>query len=174
MSNIRIALTNLGKYNEGELTYKWVELPYTDEELTKALEAIGIDGENYEEYFISDYEAPFHIDEYENLEELNYKAMEYDVLDEQEKEVLALYMEEVNNDFDDALQVTICGDYIVHANCDDMEDVAHAYVHNHGIYDLDAMGDLARYIDYDKFGRDLAIEGTFAFNSTGDCYEFIV
>src|SRR5699024_5960300 len=106
MSNIRIALTNLGKYNEGELTYKWVELPYTDEEFQETLEAIGIDGENYEEYFISDYEAPFHIDEYENLEKLNDKAMEYDVLDEQEKEVLALYMEEVNNDFDDALQVT--------------------------------------------------------------------
>ena len=79
MSNIRIALTNLGKYNEGELTYKWVELPYTDEELTKALEAIGIDGENYEEYFISDYEAPFHIDEYENLTKLN------DIADELEK-----------------------------------------------------------------------------------------
>ena len=173
MSNIRIALTNLGKYNEGELTYKWVELPYTDEELTEALEAIGIDGEEYEEYFITDYEAPFNIGEYENLEELNDKAMEYDVLDEQEKEVLALYMEEVNDDFDDALQVTTCGDYIVHANCDDMTDVAHAYVHDYGVYDLDVMGNLAIYIDYEMFGRDLAIGGNFVFNSTGDCYEFI-
>lgn len=75
MSNIKIALTNLGKYNEGELVYKWVELPATDEELTAAFEEIGIN-EQYEEFFISDYEAPLGIQvgEYENIEKLNELA----------------------------------------------------------------------------------------------------
>ena len=78
---IKIALTNLGKYNEGELAFKWMNLPYTDEEFQETLEAIGIDGVNYEEYFISDYEAPFHIDEYENLEKLNDMADELENVD---------------------------------------------------------------------------------------------
>jgi Antirestriction protein (ArdA) len=71
---IRIALTNLGKYNEGELVYTWLELPATDEDIQEALEKIGIDGVRYEEYFISDYEAPFEIGEYENIDKLNYIA----------------------------------------------------------------------------------------------------
>src|SRR5699024_5011295 len=72
---------NLGKYNEGELAFKWMNLPYTDEEFQETLEAIGIDGVNYEEYFISDYEAPFHINEYENLEKLNDMADELENVD---------------------------------------------------------------------------------------------
>lgn len=33
MAYINIYLTNLGKYNEGELVGEWVELPVSDEEL---------------------------------------------------------------------------------------------------------------------------------------------
>lgn len=47
---MRIFLTNLGKYNEGE----WVDLPVSHEE--------------YEEYFITDYECDlYEVGEYENL-----------------------------------------------------------------------------------------------------------
>lgn len=28
---LKIALTNLGKYNEGQLVYKWLELPATED-----------------------------------------------------------------------------------------------------------------------------------------------
>lgn len=67
---IRIALTNLGKYNEGELVYKWLDLPATEDEIQEAFEDIGINDE-YEEHFISDYEAPFDIGEHTNIEKLN-------------------------------------------------------------------------------------------------------
>lgn len=70
---IRVALTNLGKYNEGVLAFEWVTLPATTDEVQTALDAIGI-GEEYEEYFISDYEAPFHIGEYTSLDALNELA----------------------------------------------------------------------------------------------------
>lgn len=72
--SIRIALTNLGKYNEGELVYTWLDLPATEDEINEALEAIGIDGVEYEEYFITDYEAPFSIYEYSSLGRLNELA----------------------------------------------------------------------------------------------------
>ena len=69
---IRIALTNLGKYNEGELTYAWLSLPATDEEIAESLKEISVaPNTEYEEHFISDYEAPFSIGEYESITKLN-------------------------------------------------------------------------------------------------------
>lgn len=67
---IKIALTNLGKYNEGTLVYEWLELPATQSEIDQVLKEIGIN-EEYEEYFISDYEAPFTIGEYSSITKLN-------------------------------------------------------------------------------------------------------
>ena len=56
---MNIYLTNLGKYNEGQLIGEWVELPVSNEELQKVFERIGIN-EEYEEYFITDYECDFY------------------------------------------------------------------------------------------------------------------
>ena len=77
-------ITNLGKYNEGELVGEWVKFPTTSEDLKKVFERIGIGskddfGNPYEEWFISDYDC--YVDglyemlgEYESLDELNYLA----------------------------------------------------------------------------------------------------
>lgn len=53
-------ITNLGKYNEGELVGEWVKFPTTAEELKKVFNRIGIGqkddfGQPYEEWFITDY-----------------------------------------------------------------------------------------------------------------------
>ena len=55
-------ITNLGKYNEGELIGEWVKFPTTPEELQNVFERIGIGsndefGNTYEEWFISDYDC---------------------------------------------------------------------------------------------------------------------
>ena len=55
-------ITNLGKYNEGELVGEWVKFPTTSEDLQKVFERIGISskddfGNPYEEWFISDYDV---------------------------------------------------------------------------------------------------------------------
>ena len=42
---LRIFLTNLGKYNEGQLIGEWVELPCTDDELEAVKERNGISDE---------------------------------------------------------------------------------------------------------------------------------
>lgn len=68
---MKIYLTNLGKYNEGELVGKWFTLPIDIEE---ALEEIGVaDDTEYEEFFITDYENDFglKIEEYSPLDKLN-------------------------------------------------------------------------------------------------------
>ena len=82
---IKIAITNLGKYNEGELAFEWMTLPADEDELQDALQAIGIDGKRYEEYFISDYEAPFPIGEYESIAKLNEVAEKLEEVDMPEK-----------------------------------------------------------------------------------------
>ncbi|WP_252242733.1 antirestriction protein ArdA [Clostridium sp. ZS2] len=67
--DINVFVTNLGKYNEGELVGKWI--PFTDDELKKCFNEIGLDNKNYEEYFITDFESSldhvWSISEYDNL-----------------------------------------------------------------------------------------------------------
>lgn len=38
---LRVFLTNLGKYNEGELVGEWLELPAAEEEVQAAFRRIG-------------------------------------------------------------------------------------------------------------------------------------
>ena len=78
---LKIALTNLRRYNEGELIFEWVDLPCEDFELI-------FDKLGHYEYFISNFECEInHIElsEYANLSLLNELAQKYDKLDRQEK-----------------------------------------------------------------------------------------
>ena len=82
-------VTNLGKYNEGELVGEWVKFPITNEEMQEVFKRIGIGG-RYEEWFITDYEChdPGIYDllgEYESLSELNYLAGQIMELNESEE-----------------------------------------------------------------------------------------
>lgn len=82
-------ITNLGKYNEGELVGEWVKFPITNDEMQEAFKRIGI-GRRYEEWFITDYECPEPgiydtLGEYESLSELNYLAGQMLDLDENEE-----------------------------------------------------------------------------------------
>lgn len=85
-------ITNLGKYNEGQLVGKWIEFPITEEELEEVFNEIGID-DFYEEYFFTDWETDWDIPVYEefggspDLDEVNditnemYDIEHYDNLD---------------------------------------------------------------------------------------------
>lgn len=71
---IKVALTNLGKYNEGTLDFVWVDLPTTEEKIAEAFEAIEVaDGTQYEESFFSDWEAPecMGVSQYSDIYRLN-------------------------------------------------------------------------------------------------------
>ena len=75
---ISVFVTNLGKYNEGELCGEYLKLPATTEDVKALLSRIGVDGVIYEEIFITDYENKIdgldNLGEYENIGELNYLA----------------------------------------------------------------------------------------------------
>lgn len=158
---LRIYLTNLGKYNEGMLVGEWVDLPVSEEELEKVFKRIGINDE-YEEYFITDYESDIDgvkVGEYENIDDLNELAEALEDLDSEEENVLSVMLED-GCTFEEALKKIKDRDYMVYYNCDSMEDVAYQVVEESGL--LDGVPEkVARYFNYEAYGRDLEIEGTF-------------
>ena len=153
-----VALTNLGKYNEGELIYTWLSLPATDEEITAAMDKIGIN-EEYEEFFITDYENDYDyaVGEYDNLEDLNEKAETLEAIDDYQMEIIKALISEGGYDLGEAIDKA--DDCIYFPDCNDMSDVAYQLVEE-GIF-LEVPENIKCYLDYDAIGRDLNIEGTF-------------
>lgn len=164
---INIFITNLGKYNEGELIGEWVMLPISEEELKKVCERIGIN-EDYGEYFITDYECDFmKIGEYESISSLNEIAEKISELDEEEKKVAKALISECSYTIDEAIEKVNNGDYIIYYDCNDITDVAYQVVEECG-YLNDVPDTVTRYFDYESFGRDLGIEGTFIFTDDNE------
>ena len=150
----KVFITNLGKYNEGELVGKWVDLPCDD--ITAELESIGVKANSrYEEYFITDYEneVGYEVGEYESLEKLNELAERLKDLDNYDMEELQAYMEVYCNDIHTALEAL---DDCLFWPRYDMEAVAEELV-DEGYFGY--IPDCIRaYIDYKALARDLACE----------------
>ena len=90
---IKVFLTNLGKYNEGYLIGEWLELPASQQEIDETMAKIGIN-EEYEEWFITDYETDIkgiEIGEYSNLHKLNEIAEELESLNEDSAIIEAIF-----------------------------------------------------------------------------------
>ena len=149
-----VFLTNLAEYNRGRLTGRWIYLPMDEDDLSEEIsEVLGDD----EEYFITDYEAPFEIKEYSNVFKLNELAEELEEIDEEEDVIEAIFK---HYSEDEGLEMLRTGEYRVFYNCSDMEDVAKEVVDQLGYLD-EIPKDLQMYFDYEAFGRDLDINGTF-------------
>lgn len=77
MMNIKVYVSNLAKYNAGELNGQWTTLP-VDDVNKDILDKLDLGGDSkhgyHDEWFISDYEAPFKISEYADLYQLNELA----------------------------------------------------------------------------------------------------
>jgi len=179
---LNIYLTNLGKYNEGELLGEWVELPIIDEELNKVFDRIQICHDNivytdecgtpYEEYFITDYETDINgleVGEYSNLDKLNEIAKSLEDLDEHEKEVVKVLLGE-GYELTDAMEKK--DDCMIYYNCNDMEDVAREYVEQVGLLN-DIPSNLQNYFDFESFGRDMSFEGHYVFTDNGNCVQIL-
>ena len=159
---MKIYLTNLGKYNEGELVGEWVELPASQEGLEKVFERIGIN-EEYEEYFITDYECDlYEVGEYENIDKLNDIAERIKELDEEGSKVVKALIQKLDYTLDEAIDKVNSGDYMIYNNCENMTDVAYQVVEECG-YLENVPDNVARYFDYESFGRELGIGGNYIF-----------
>lgn len=156
---LKIYVTNLRKYNEGQIIGEWVSLPC--EGLEEVLDKISNNGND--EVFISDYETDISglkIGEYEDILQLNEIAEEIDNLSDDELLALQAYLEQYANDIEQALDEVRQGNYRIYYDCDNMENVAYQVVNDCGLLD-GVPEELKVYFDYEAYGRDLSINGTF-------------
>ena len=171
-------ITNLGKYNEGALVGEWVKFPTTAEELKKVFERIGIGakddfGQTYEEWFITDYDC--YVDglydllgEYANLDELNYLASKLEDMsqDEYERFQAAMEIGDHTGSIQELINLTENLDcYDIYPDIYDHDDLGRYYIE-----ELDAMQvpeHLRNYIDYEAYGRDIALEESGQFTDLG-------
>ena len=164
-------VTNLGKYNEGELVGEWVHFPTTEEEMKEVFERIGIGskgefGQVYEEWFITDYDCSIHgvsnlLGEYENLDKLNYLAARLDEMSRSELEHFVAIMDsgcDEVNDLDDLINLTYNLDnYDFIPDIKDYDDLGRYYFFEGG-YNIDnKFGSFVDYIDFERYGEDCAI-----------------
>lgn len=166
---IELCLTNLGKYNEGELVYTRLVLPATAEEIETAFDKIGV-AENtmYEESFISDYETDINglsISEYASLDDLNELAEELENFDECELEAFGAMLK-YGYATDEALKKVQDGDYIYYSGCCSMAEVAEQYADETGLL-ANIPDDLRYYFDFEAYGRDMEINGEFIETDSG-------
>lgn len=185
---LNVYVTNLEKYNEGELCGKWVSLPVSEEKLNEVFDEIQIchkdkDGNEvqyfneigcpYEEYFISDYEsniAGLEIKEYSSFEKLNELAENIDALDDKEQEILSSLIDDCGYSTDEAFDIIDCERYRVYVDCYNMTDIAYEVVEERGY--LDEIPEYLRnYFDYEAFGRDLEINGNYTYIGNGEYIE---
>ena len=171
-------ITNLGKYNEGELVGEWVKFPTTAEELKEVFKRIGIGqrddfGQPYEEWFITDYDC--YVDglydklgEYENLDELNYLASKLDEMSDSEYAQFQAGME--MGDHCGSLQEIInltenldC--YEIYPNIEDYDDLGRYYIDELEVMQIPEH--LQNYIDYEAYGRDVAMDENGSFTDQG-------
>lgn len=139
----------------------WIELPTSDIVINKVLEEINPG--SLHDVIIADYETDIiglKVSEYDNILELNTIAEEIDNLSDDELIAFQAYLEQYANNMEQALEEVRQGNYRIYYNCDNMEDVACQAVNESGLLD-GVPEELKVYFDYEAYGRDMDIEGTF-------------
>lgn len=166
---IELCLTNLGKYNEGELVYTRLVLPATTEEIETAYDEIGVaDVTMYEEAFISDYETDINglsISEYASIDDLNELAEELENFDEYELEAFGAMLD-YGYATDEALKKVQDGEYRLYDGCCSIAEVAEMYAEETGLLES-IPDDLRYYFDFEAYGRDMDHNGHFIETDSG-------
>ena len=159
-------VTNLGKYNDGQLVGAWLDFPASDEEIAAVLDEIEIKpGTVYEEYFITDYETDVDLGlgEFIPLEKVNEIAEKLAGLDDYTAEIVEALLG-YGYEIDEAIDAA--DDCIYYDGCSSMADVAERLADETGL--LDSIPDNLRYyFDFEAFGRDLDLNGTWIETNCG-------
>ena len=166
---LRIFLTNLGKYNEGHLVGKWVDV-FNHEDWEEELAEIGVEeGTAYEEFFITDIDSDLDgigevIGEYTSLSELDEIADSLEAFADYEEAAFRAALEMW--DFKQALRIIKGGDYQFYPEITSKEELGE-YVVAEGLFGITIPDSLLNYIDYEAIGRDWSMEADGGFVSTG-------
>ena len=146
-------ITNLGKYNEGELVGETLKFPTTTEEVQALLKRIGVDGVRYEEFFITSFDGDvlglYLLSELDQGELEKFEA----VIDSGEHTSSVADLINLAQNLD-------C--YEFYPGVEDDETLGRIYVED--MEAIDVPEHLLNYFDYEAYGRDIRLEedGHFA------------
>ena len=147
---IKIYVADLAKYNEGTLHGIWIDLP-CDNIHDQVQEMLG----SNEEWAIHDYEAPFRINEYSDLDQLNTIAEKYQELEDHDIKRVNYLIDNNGSTLNEALEqyqdVDIYEDM-------SLEDLAYELVEEGSFGEINPT--IANYIDYEAIARDLSFDYT--------------
>ena len=174
---IEAYITNLGKYNEGELCGEYLKLPAEKTDVQALLARIGVDGIIYEETFITDYEISINglyccLGEYESVDELNYLASLLGDMDdgEIEKFEAAVTHGERTGSVKDLINLAQNLDcYEYYPDVSDEESLGRYFVEEMGV--LEVPEHLEAYFDYEAYGRDIDLDSNGIFLQGGGYIE---
>jgi len=175
---MRVYITDLEAYNNGHLVGAWYQLPMNEDLLAESIENVLQEGKNicgdshfHEEYFITDYECDYmEIEEYSNLTKLNEIAEAMVSIDDDGVKAINFLIE--NQFVKDIFKAIESYEEDVRIYEDSsMEDIAYDLIEE--CYSFENIPDIiTNNIDYEKIGRDLAIEGNY-YKIDSDIYEYI-
>lgn len=175
-------ITNLGKYNEGELVGETLKFPTSPQEVQALLKHIGVDGIRYEEFFITSFDGDVlglydYLGEYENLDELNHLACLLSELDqgELEKFEAVLHTGAHTSSVAEIINLTQNLDcFEFYPEIENEEDLGRYWAE-----DLPIPEELKDYFDYEAYGRDISINegghmapGGYVVQTSGDFREY--
>jgi antirestriction protein len=160
---IEAYVTNLGKYNEGELCGEYLKLPTRKEDVQSLLARIGADGVLYEEIFIADYKTEVdglasRLGEYESVDELNWLASLLSEMNESELEKFeaAAACDDRDGSAKDLINLAQNLDcYEYYPGVSDNDELGRFLIDELGYENIPES--LENYIDYDGYGRDFSV-----------------